>query len=85
MVMRKIWFMLIAMILLPMSATACGFGEKSAEGYENTAVKHAYQHWNQGASSAVAFVFIDNRFINTLVFIFMVFNRGTVGACHFGW
>jgi len=59
--MRKIWFMLIAMILLPMSATACGFGEKSAEGYENTAVKHAYQHWNQGASSAVAFVFIDVR------------------------
>ncbi|NWF39686.1 rhodanese-like domain-containing protein [Mariprofundus sp. NF] len=61
MVTKRVWLMLAALIILPMSAAACGFGEKSAEGYENTAVQHAYQHWNQGASSAVPFVFIDVR------------------------
>ena len=58
---KKIWLILVTLIAMPMMASACGFGEKTAEGYENTAVKHAYQHWNQGASSAVPFVFIDVR------------------------
>ncbi|ATX82148.1 Rhodanese-related sulfurtransferase [Mariprofundus ferrinatatus] len=61
MVAKKVWIMLIALFLLPVTAAACGFGEKVAEGYENTEVKHAYQHWNQGASSAVPFEFIDVR------------------------
>ena len=61
MVVKKTLIMFIALLAMPVMATACGFGEKVAEGYENTEVKHAYQHWNQGASSAVPFVFIDVR------------------------
>jgi len=58
---KKIGWMVMALIVLPLSAAACGFGEKTAEGYENTEVKHAYQHWNQGEASSVPFVFIDVR------------------------
>mgnify|MGYP000453837394 CR=1 FL=1 len=61
MIGKKVWLILVALMMLPMTAAACGFGEKVAEGYENTEVKHAYQHWNQGADSAVPFVFIDVR------------------------
>ncbi len=61
MIRKKTWAMLMTLFFMPFSATACGFGEMTAEGYENTSVKHAYQHWNQGASSAVPFVFIDVR------------------------
>lgn len=61
MVVKRIWMLMAALLIMPLSVTACGFGEKVAEGYENTDVKHAYQHWNQGASSAVPFVFIDVR------------------------
>lgn len=61
MITKRVWLLLTVVMMLPMGAAACGFGEKSVEGYENTAVQHAYQHWNQGASSAVPFVFIDVR------------------------
>ncbi|ATX79469.1 Rhodanese-related sulfurtransferase [Mariprofundus aestuarium] len=61
MVTKRVWLIMVALLVMPMTAAACGMGEKVAEGYENTEVKHAYQHWNQGDSSAVPFVFIDVR------------------------
>jgi len=61
MIAKRVWLIMVALLVMPMTAAACGMGEKVAEGYENTEVKHAYQHWNQGVSSAVAFVFIDVR------------------------
>lgn len=58
---KKFGLMLMALVVMPFLASACGLGEKTAEGYENTEVKHAQQHWNQGANSAVPFQFIDVR------------------------
>jgi len=46
--------------LSPLSAAACGMGEK-VDGYENTAVDHAYAHWKAGERSPVPFIFIDVR------------------------
>jgi len=59
--LKNFTYLLIALITIPFTASACGMGESVADGYENTAVKHAYQHWNQGARSAVPFEFIDVR------------------------
>lgn len=58
---KKLWMVMITLFAMPMMASGCGFGEKTVEGYENVQVKHAFQHWNQGVSSAVAFEFIDVR------------------------
>jgi len=59
--MKKVLLMIATIVALPLAVSACGFGEKSAEGYENADVQHVYQHWNQGANSAIPFVFIDVR------------------------
>lgn len=59
--LKRFWLLLVTLIILPVTAAACGGGESAADGYENTEVKHAYQHWSQGDASAVAFVFIDVR------------------------
>ncbi|GAV20737.1 phage shock protein E [Mariprofundus micogutta] len=58
---KKFGLVLMALLVIPFTASACGMGEKTAEGYENTAVKHANQHWSQGDASAVPFQFIDVR------------------------
>ncbi len=52
---------LIALLFSAMPASACGLNEKTAAGYENAEVTHAYQHWSQGAKSPTPFVFIDVR------------------------
>jgi len=33
MIGKKVWLILVALMMLPMTAAACGFGEKVAEGY----------------------------------------------------
>jgi len=59
---RNRWLpFLLLLALLPVTATACGTGEQTAEGYENAAVSHAHEHWQQGAYSSIPFVFIDVR------------------------
>jgi len=58
---KKFGLMLMALLVIPFAASACGMGEKSTDGYENTDVKHARQHWSQGESSAVPFQFVDVR------------------------
>lgn len=59
---KRSWFALVvALLFMPLSTIACGSGEMSAEGYENSSIKHAYQHWSQGSSSSVPFLFIDVR------------------------
>jgi len=60
MLKRTIWA-LLALMIIPFTASACGMSEKHADGYENTAVKHAHQHWSQSERSSVPFEFIDVR------------------------
>jgi len=52
---------MLTLLLLPMLATACGVGPQTPEGYENTPVKHAYEHWQQGKKSPIPFMFLDVR------------------------
>jgi len=57
--MKSILFAL--MLGLPLAVTACGVGEQSADGYENTPIEHAYAHWKQGTQSPIPFAFLDVR------------------------
>jgi len=52
---------LLFLALLPITATACGVGERTPAGYENAIVAHAHEHWQQGTYSPIPFVFIDVR------------------------
>lgn len=52
---------LVGIIALPITATACGLSEKTAEGYENASIEHAAKHWQQGEASPVPFAIIDVR------------------------
>lgn len=54
-------FVLALMLLMPLSAMACGVGEKTAEGYENAPVQHAYEHWQQGDFTRIPYIFLDVR------------------------
>lgn len=46
---------------LPLMAAACGSGEQTDAGYENTTVSHAHQHWSQGENAAIPFLMLDVR------------------------
>ncbi len=59
--MRRLLMTVMTLFVLPLMATACGMGEQTPEGYENTTVQHAYQHWQQGASSPIPFMMLDVR------------------------
>jgi len=59
--MKRLTMSLIAFLMLPLMATACGVGEQTPEGYENAPIAHAYQHWQQGAASPIPFVMLDVR------------------------
>ena len=54
-------FALIALLFSASAASACGLSEKTAAGYENAEITHAYQHWIQGDKSPIPFMFIDVR------------------------
>jgi len=51
----------LAWLLMPWMVMACGIGEVTPEGYENTPIQHAHEHWQQGASSPIPFQFVDVR------------------------
>lgn len=51
----------LALLALPLAAAACGMGEKTTAGYENTDVHHTYQHWRQGERSPIPFMLLDVR------------------------
>ncbi len=53
--------MVVLLLLLPMTATACGAGEQTADGYENASIEHAYEHWQQGEYSPIPFIMLDVR------------------------
>ncbi|HKI61311.1 MAG TPA: rhodanese-like domain-containing protein [Mariprofundaceae bacterium] len=59
--MKKMISGVLALLLIPFMATACGMGEQSPDGYENATVSHAHEHWQQGATSPIPFQFIDVR------------------------
>jgi len=53
--------MMIMMMIIPLTVSACGMGEQTTDGYENTSIEHAYQHWKQGEKSPIPFAFLDVR------------------------
>ena len=61
--MKKITLIstILALFLVAVTASACELSEKTADGYENASLEHAYQHWQQGKASPVPFVFLDVR------------------------
>ena len=59
--MKRLGLSIMALVMIPLLASACGVGEQTPEGYENTPVKHAYEHWRQGGQSPIPFVFLDVR------------------------
>jgi rhodanese-related sulfurtransferase len=56
-----ITFLILLSIAFPLSVSACGTGEKTAAGYENVTIEHAYNHWKQGKDSKIPFIFLDVR------------------------
>jgi len=59
--MRKLSLSIMALLMLPFMATACGVGEQTPEGYENAPIQHAYEHWQQGDQSPIPFMMLDVR------------------------
>ncbi|MDX8409787.1 MAG: rhodanese-like domain-containing protein [Mariprofundales bacterium] len=58
--MRRL-FPFILLLFLPIIASACGMGEVTPQGYENATITHAHNHWKQGKSSPIPFLFLDVR------------------------
>lgn len=59
--MKKIIMSMVALMMLPFLATACGVGEQTPDGYENAPITHAYEHWQQGKASPIPFMLLDVR------------------------
>jgi len=59
--MKRLIMVAAIVIALPLAGTACGFGEQTADGYENASVAHAYEHWQQGEKSRIPFMLLDVR------------------------
>ena len=61
--MKKAWYYIALIMALSISATAlaCDLTEKTADGYENASVAHAFQHWQQGDKSPIPFAMLDVR------------------------
>lgn len=59
---KKFKFVVVGLVLLFSSqALACGMGEVTDAGYENTSLVHAHKHWSQGEQTKIPFVFVDVR------------------------
>jgi len=59
--MKRVILSVTALLMVPLMAVACGMGEQTAEDYENASVAHAYEHWQQGETSNIPFMFLDVR------------------------
>jgi len=58
----KRWIMIVtAVMAMPLLATACGMGERTADGYENATIAHTHAHWLQGDRSNIPFMLLDVR------------------------
>ncbi len=51
---------IMGLTLVASTALACGLSEK-VDGYENTNVRHAWQHWKAGDKSPIPFMLLDVR------------------------
>lgn len=58
---KRFGLSMLALFMIPLLATACGVGSQTSDGYENAPIEHAYQHWQQGKSSSIPFMFLDVR------------------------
>ncbi len=54
-------FLLLIMLGLPLTVSACGMGEQTADGYENASIEHTYEHWKEGEKSPIPFAILDVR------------------------
>ncbi len=59
--MKRMMMIAAIMIAMPLAGTACGFGEQTADGYENATITHAHDHWQQGDQSSIPFMLLDVR------------------------
>jgi len=59
--MKRLSLSIMALLMLPVMAMACGIGEQTADGYENAPIQHAYKHWKQGKASPIPFIMLDVR------------------------
>jgi len=53
--------LIVTMLCVPMTVSACGDGEMTADGYENISLAHAHEHWQEGATSPIPFAILDVR------------------------
>ncbi|MDQ6970404.1 MAG: rhodanese-like domain-containing protein [Mariprofundus sp.] len=51
----------LLMMVLALFASGCSQSETTVDGYKNTTLQHAYERWQQGATSSDPFVFLDVR------------------------
>lgn len=58
---QRLTAFLLLLLLTPVALVACGMGEVSSDGYENTSLEHAHTHWAQGDKSQIPFLFVDVR------------------------
>ncbi len=59
--MKKLGYSIMIWLIMPFLASACGIGEQTPDGYENAPIQHAFQHWQQGKTSSIPFMFLDVR------------------------
>ncbi len=59
--MKRLSLSIMALLMLPVMAMACGIGEQTADGYENAPIQHTYKHWKQGKASPIPFIMLDVR------------------------
>jgi hydroxyacylglutathione hydrolase len=59
--MKRFILMMMFVIALPLTVSACGVGEMTADGYENVPVSHVHEHVLMGKASPIPFIVIDVR------------------------
>jgi len=59
--MKRLLFSMALVAALPLAASACGMGEKTADGYENAPVSHVREHVMMGDASPIPFLVLDVR------------------------
>jgi len=59
--MKRFLLSMALVASLPLVASACGMGEKTADGYENAPVSHVHEHVMMGDASPIPFLVLDVR------------------------
>jgi len=55
------WIVMIFLLLPVGGVSASGEGQVSSDGYAISTLQQAYEHWRQGNSSPIPFLFVDVR------------------------